>query len=247
MEICIDIPILLSDEDTDRLAEVARDMNTPGILPTTKFQRRAHRLVNFADRKAGGILQQFDVSANNTQTAAQAFDEDEFDRIDEAFTNLLDNGWSIPADADGFSVFRDSNVSELMATMELPTDVRTALNDPEPIFDALPDAFAIDQLTCNDFGVTASIRSDRPRLDNLCTLLETLPSFEVIRDGLERVGDIPDDVIEAITEILAPLLNDLPEAEEAGETLEQTKLKAKQRFCQSGPGSRHIFDTYCGR
>jgi hypothetical protein len=220
MDICVEIPIVLTREDTLRLEHLAIDMNTPSVLATTKFQRRAGRILNYAEIRA---------APNQI-----------LDRADTAITNLLDNGWESPLDGDnGFSVFRDSKVTELLAVMELPKGVPSILSAPEQIFDTLPDVSQIDQLTCSDFGATGSVRASRPRLDKLCTRLETLPSFDKVKDGLELLADIPDELIEAITEIMEPLLLDSPIAE--------NKATTRTRFCNTTAGQRRAFNRLCGR
>ena len=59
------------------------------------------------------------------------------------------------------------------------------------------------------------LRAERPRLNQLCNELESLPDFERVRDGLESIADLPSDTIEAIADLLEPLLADLPSAENA--------------------------------
>jgi len=224
IDVCVDIPIQLGREDTATLARLSRDMNTPRLsFDRSKFQRRAQRVVSFADRRIPNELSGDDV-------------EIEFDRTDVSATALMDEGWEAPDVASGgFRAFKDNNVVELLETLDMPTTARTLLSDPEEIMGALPDSIA--DLDCEFFGADQMLRAERPRLDQLCNELESLPDFERVRDGLESIADLPSDTIEAIADLLEPLLADLPSAEDAED--------AKNRVCSRPIAQRRGFRRLC--
>jgi hypothetical protein len=227
-QICIDIPIKLTADDKERLRELAKDINnSPLGLPKSKFQRRAHRLVNYIARQVPGIQVDPKVEAS-------------FDTLDEAFVSLMDEGLQEPRDAagnksrEGLGVFRDSNIRQLLDNLDMPVNVVSLMNDPEQIFDALPDLVGgFDSLTCENLGVSERIRS-RPRMEKLCQELDKLPSFDKLRDGLEG---LPDEIVDAIAENLSFFLEDA----------EDKREQKKSEFCNSTIGKRRVFDKYCGR
>lgn len=81
------------------------------------------------------------------------------------------------------------------------------------------------------------LRAERPRLNQLCNELESLPDFERVRDGLESIADLPSDTIEAIADLLEPLLADLPSAENAED--------AKNRICSRPIAQRRGYRRLC--
>ncbi|MEQ8692179.1 MAG: hypothetical protein RIC89_15250, partial [Pseudomonadales bacterium] len=112
---------------------------------------------------------------------------------------------------------------------------RTLLETPEEIFGALPDS--ITDLSCASFGVDQTLRNERANLDRLCTELESLPDFERVRDGLEQLADFPSDVVEAVADLLEPLLQDIPNAEDAAD--------AKRRVCSRPIAQRRGLSRLC--
>lgn len=236
LDICVEIPLTLSPEDQSRLEAIARDMNAAGntgdgVGEKGKFQRRAGRIINYAAVRVRG--NQLPVDSNAFVNVASD-DELEFDRVDAAGENLLENG--LGEVDEGLDVFRDGNVRDLLASLELPSEVRTFMDDPERIFEGLPDlAGGFEALTCDQLGISAGMRSRRPRLDNVCERIDELPDFDTVRDAFERIDGLTDETVDAIAELMAPLLSDV------GETRENTK----ERFCNSRIGMRPAFDRYC--
>lgn len=224
MDVCVEIPIVLNREDTETLARLSRDLHTPRLsFAESKFQRRAGRVLSFADRRIPN-----DLSGDE--------EEARFDRADAAVSSLLDEGWSFPeVGSGGFRAFKDANVTALLATLDVPVTARTLLETPEEIFGALPDS--ITDLSCASFGVDQTLRNERANLDRLCTELESLPDFERVRDGLEQLADFPSDVVEAVADLLEPLLQDIPNAEDAAD--------AKRRVCSRPIAQRRGLSRLC--
>lgn len=222
VDICVDLPIELEDpNDIALLAALADDINARArdrdASTTGKFQRRAGRLLNYAKRRVPGI--QSSVTFNPLIAAAAVGDsdsspEDEFDRLDEAMENLMSNG--LASVGEGLGAFRDPNVVALRSSFDgLPRDVAAVFEDPEMIFDAFDNLQAsFNNLTCDKFGVTDSLRLDKPGLDRLCNRLEGLPDFDVVQSILSG------EQLDAIKDLLQPLLEN-----NVQETAEQTKAR----------------------
>jgi len=241
-DICVDIPIALSPGDQTRLQEVAATMNAADNLGETfltkgKFQRRAARAINYACRKVGGSLvcpTLPNVFAASAQADAQTDADQELERADTASESLLEGGFG--AVQEGLQAFQEGNVSELLASLDLPSDVRSAMGDPEKIFDGLPDLSG-GVPNCASLQITPEMRARRPLLNSLCTELSGLPNDAVVKGAFEKIDQLSDEVVDAIAEIVRPLLSN------AGEVPENTR----NRFCNSVIGQRPIFNRYCGR
>jgi hypothetical protein len=240
MEICVELPVELSDDDEARLYQIALDINNPDVQDARlggKFQRRAGRILNYAAVRVPGRqraleMQSSDFSAKN---ASQDVDG-EFDRADAAGDSLLDNGFG--AISDGLDVFRDGNIRELLATLEIPVEVSSFMNDPERMFNALPEIRGGEgPILCNEVGISGAIRGRRPRIDGVCARLEDLPAFSRLRSAPDTISKMTDEMVDAVAELLGPLLGN------ASETAAETKA----RFCDSRIGKRKVFDRYCGR
>lgn len=235
-DICIDLPVTLSPDDQAQLVQMATDINSDTTNDNKgKFQKRAGRILQYADRRVPPLRQNF--SARNLANAQAEQDmSNEFDRSDMAVDSLLENGFGTMS--EGFDIFRDHNVRELLATLEIPLEVSDFMNDPERIFNGLPDLRGGEgPLFCNDAGISGAMRSRNERLDSMCTRLENLPTFDRLRKVPDTIDTLTDEVVDAIAAVLTPVLNN------AGETAEQTKT----RFCATNIGLRRAFNRYCGR
>lgn len=242
MEICVELPVELSDDDKARLYQLALDINDPDIDTTVdrqagKFQRRAGRILNYAAVRIPGDQRKVEMQKSAFAVAHANQDVDgEFDRADAAGDDLLDNGFG--AVSEGLDVFRDGNVRELLATLEIPVEVSSFMNDPERMFNALPEIRGGEgPILCNDVGISAGFRGRKGRLDGVCTRLENLPDFARVRNAPDTISQLTDETVDAVAELLGPLLSN------ANETATQTK----SRFCNSRIGQRRAFDRYCGR
>jgi hypothetical protein len=243
-DICVDIPIALSPGDQTRLQEVAATMNDADNLGETfqtkgKFQRRAARAINYACRKVGGLLQcpiLPNVFAASAHANAQTDADQELERSDTASENLLEGGFG--AVQEGLQAFQEGNVSELLASLELPSDVRSAMGDPERIFEGLPD-LSRGVPNCASLQITPEMRARRPLLNSLCAELSSLPNDGVVKGAFEKIDQLSDEVVDAIAEIVGPLLS--------GNAVEETRESTKARFCSSAVGQRPVFNRFCGR
>jgi hypothetical protein len=240
-DICIEIPVQLTDDDQMRLEQLARDINTDtGNDDPGKYQRRAGRILNYAAVRVPGVQQSLETRRSGIAAPNAAGDiEGDFDRADSAVESLLDGGFGEAT--EGMDVFRDQNIKELLATLELPVEVNRYMDDPEQILDALPDVGNGDgKLHCNDVGISAGMRTRHARLDGLCGRLEDLPDYESVKNASERIAELPDEILDAIAVLMEPVLD---KTNGVSETATQTK----SRFCASTIGQRRAFDRYCGR
>ena len=224
-DVCIELPVTLSPADKATLDRIATEINAKtgdNLLNKGKFQRRAGRLVDFADRKIPG-------------NQGNPF-EDEFDISDNATESFLSY---LPEASEGMDVLRHQNIKDLLEVEAIPDRVGVFLEDPEIVLDGLPDiSDGPGHLTCADLGVTSGMRDRRPRVNKVCEELTDLPDFSVVRDASERVDQMSDEVVDAIAELLEPVLG-----KRDAESREQTK----NRFCNSAVGMRKAFDRFCGR
>ncbi len=241
-DICVELPVALSLGDQARLLAVAETMNDAANLGETfqtkgKFQRRAARAINYACRKVGGLLQcpiLPNALAVSSEVNAEDAADQEFDRADTASENLLEGG--LGAVEEGLQAFREGNVSELLASLELPSDVRSALGDPERIFEGLPDLSG-GLPSCDSLQITAGMRARRPVLNRLCAELSGLPNDAVVKGAFNKIDQLSDEVLDAIAELMGPLLTNVGEAPQ----------NTRARFCNSVIGQRPVFNRYCGR
>jgi hypothetical protein len=242
-DICVELPVELSPGDQAQLQAVSATMNDAANLGETfqtkgKFQKRAARAINYACRKVGGLLECPILPnlplATFSQANVEADAEQELDRADTASENLLEGGFG--AVEEGLQAFNEGNVSELLASLELPADVRSVMSDPERIFEGLPDLSA-GVPNCESLRITAGMRARRPVLDRLCAELSGLPDDRVVKGAFDKIHELSDEVVDAIAEIVRPLLSN------AGEVSQNTRA----RFCSSIIGQRPVFNRYCGR
>jgi hypothetical protein len=236
MEICVDLPVELGPRDEGLLMELATDINGHGLLDRGardfpnrgKFQRRAHRVLNYAKRRVPGIQSRLN-SEESLESDADAPD-DEFDVMDRSIRNL--RGWGLEASANGTGVFRDANVAGFVAAFDEAKDLRDFMNDPDQIFSGLPDQ-PLRSISCLDLGVT-DLRSRIPRLDALCDELALLPSFDVITNSFVIIDGIRDELVAAIAEIGEDFVGDTAE-------------ERRTQFCRTTVGMRPAFNRFCGR
>lgn len=241
-DICVEIPVFLNAEDRTRIDQITRDMNQLVVAGSAgsgveqgKFQRRAGRVVAFADRKVPPLFSVFAAADGATTSSSQASVDDDFDRIDAAVDRFLDEGLSGDV-RSGLDYFRDPIVTELLASLELPATARDRLGDPGQMLYALRNPSGT---SCEDFGITAELRTRFDNVDRLCARISGLPEFDDLQAVAARVQMTADDVIDAIAELLGPLLSD----SSSQETAEQAKI----RFCDTTVGRRRAFDRLCGR
>jgi hypothetical protein len=242
-DICVDIPIALSQGDQTKLIEVAEMMNDPNNLGETffekgKFQRRAARAINYACRKVGGLLQcpllPNPPLGGSALASADVQADQEFERADISAENLLDNG--LGAVEEGLQAFKEGNVTELLASLDLPTNVRSVLEEPEAVFNGMPNLS--DGLpSCDSLQITAAMRARVPVLNNLCSELGSLPDADLVKGAFQTIDQLSDEVLDALAEIVSPLLNNVGEAPQ----------NTKSRFCNSPIGQRRVFNRFCGR
>ena len=240
MDICVDVPVMLTPEDQARLTQIESDINVKtgnGFFAQGKFQRRAGRIINYAAVRVPGnqrtALLQRKMQLTGQFAIAQSDEEAEieFDRVDDAGELLLDSGLS--AGSQGFSLFGDGKIRELLATMELPVGVSNVLNEPEQILENLPDLKGgKGPVTCAELGISADIRTRRPRVDALCNRLTDLPDFDRATNAI----DAANDMFEGLQEYMEPLFEG-----------KETRDTRKANFCNSAIGQRRVFNRYCGR
>ena len=157
-DICIELPLEMGPTDTALIAELAADINADAedFPDRGKFQRRAHRLLNYTKRRVPGVQIRTDSDAQPSGTAVSLEMEqedapaDEFDRIDEAVDQLLDAGLR-GSESGALGVLRNQWVRDLVAASEgVPSDIRVLVDEPERFFDVITEIAGngIDNLPC---------------------------------------------------------------------------------------------------
>jgi len=243
MEICVDLPVELGPRDTELLMELAADIQNSKEDDTGrgaqdypnrgKFQRRAHRVLNYAKRRVPGIQSRLD--SEDPMEPDDDASSREFDRMDRSVTNLQGLGLRPEIATDGLGVFRDANVTDFASSFDETKELGDFMNDPEQIFSSLPDR-PLNSLTCTDLGV-AGLRSRVPQLARLCEELELLPSFDLVKDSFATVDALRDEILAAVAEI----------GVELSDNAEETAAQRRERFCATTLGRRNAFDKYCRR
>jgi len=238
MDICIDIPIEMGPTDTALIAELATDINAKANdFPNRgKFQRRAHRLLNYTKRRIPGIQTRTASASSNFSVASEPEQgaEDEFDRIDEAVENLLASGIKGDGSESPFGILREQNVRNLVVSFsELPVDISNFAVNPEQIFDPMSKRFSgsFGDLSCDDYGIDTQFRINKPGLNNLCERLENLPDFDQIESVLS--GDMIADLFDAIDALTIT------------SSAANVSSAYKTAFCKTIIGRRAKFDTFC--
>ncbi len=241
MEICVDVPVMLTPEDEARLTQIESDINVRldnGFFAQGKFQRRAGRIINYAavrvpgNQRTAALQRKMELTGQFEMAQSDEEAESEFDRADDAGEQLLDSGLS--AGSQGFSLFGDGKIRELLATMELPVGVSNVLNEPEQILDRLPDLKGgKGPVTCDELGISGEIRARRPRVDALCNRLTDLPDFDRATNAI----DAANDMFEGLQDWMEPLFDNVSDNRDA----------RRASFCGSAIGQRRAFNRYCGR
>lgn len=221
-DICVELPVILSEKEENRLHQLALDINAE---EEGKFQRRTSRILNYANLRVNGVDLFSNAQRNGPISSNAEQDvENEFDRADAAGDSLLDGGFGEMF--EGLDVFRDNNIRELLATLEIPVEVSGFMNDPERGFGRLPGFEGDGSPLCGDAGISLGMRGNNERLDRLCTRLENLPTFDRLRNADDRIED-------AIAEVL--------------NNVNKVADDAKTSFCNSRIGQRPVFNRYCNR
>jgi hypothetical protein len=242
-DICIELPLEMGPKDTALIAELAADINADAedFPDRGKFQRRAHRLLNFTKRRVPGVQIRTDSDAQpSSMTVAMEMEEDdapedEFDRIDAAVDQLLDAGLR-GSETGALGVLRNDWVRDLVAASEgVPSDIRVLVDEPERFFDVITEIAGngTDNLPCERFRLDAALRSSIPGLDQLCDRLESLPDMALVEQVLS--GDLIADLFEALDTLTIT------------STASQVSTSTRSRFCSTVIGRRPRFDSFCGR
>lgn len=240
LDVCVDLPIRMGPTDTALLVELAQDINAKANdFPNRgKFQRRAHRLLNFTKRRVPGVQIRTDAdpvfaSLAVAQTTEQSAD-DEFDLSDAAIDNLFANG--LRGGSGAFGALRNADLKNLVASFDgLPSDITVIIDDPEQILDPISNAFigGADSIDCATLGLDADLRSKKPGLEKLCNRLEGLPDFS----DIERVlsGELIGELFAALDTLTIENAKD------------NVKNGAQNKFCSTRIGKLPKFDTFCDR
>ncbi|GIT97580.1 hypothetical protein [Sulfurovum sp. TSL1] len=240
LNVCVDLPIRLGPTDTALLTELAQDINVNAndFPDRGKFQRRAHRLLNYTKLRVPGVQIRTDADpAFSTLAVIQEEEEgsdDEFDVSDTAVENIFTNG--LRGGNGPFAVFKNTDIKNLVASLGgLPTDITAMINDPEQIINPISDAVnsGIDNMDCASFGIDTGLRNEKPGLNKLCNRLEGLPDYS----DIERVlsGELIGELFSALDTLTI------------GDTAGNVKDGAQNRFCQTRIGQLPKFDQFCKR
>jgi len=240
LDVCIDLPIRLGPTDTALLAELAQDINVKDndFPDRGKFQRRAHRLLNFAKLRVPGVQIRTDAdpafaSLAVVQEEAEGSD-DEFDLSDAAVESIFTNG--LRGSNGRFDVFKNTDIKNLVTSLGgFPSDISAMINDPEQILNPLSDAVSggIDNMDCATFGIDAGLRNEKPGLDKLCNRLEGFADYA----DIERVlsGELIGELFSALDTLTI------------GDTVGNVKDGTQSNFCATRIGRLQKFDDFCKR
>lgn len=240
LDICIDLPIELGPTDSALLAELAQDINVKAndFPDRGKFQRRAHRLLNYTKLRVPGVQIRTDAdpafSTLDTVQEEKEGTDDEFDVSDAAVENIFTNG--LRGEYGAFSVFKNADIKNLVTSLGgLPSDISAMINDPEQIMNPISDAVnsGIDNMNCATFGIDAGLRNEKPGLNQFCNRLEGFPDYA----DIERVlsGELIGELFSALDTLTI------------GDTAGNVKDGAQNKFCQTRIGSLPKFDKFCKR
>ena len=81
------------------------------------------------------------------------------------------------------------------------------------------------------------MRARRPVLNRLCAELSGLPNDAVVKGAFNKIDQLSDEVLDAIAELMGPLLTNVGEAPQ----------NTRARFCNSVIGQRPVFNRDRGR
>ena len=239
-DICVDLPIDLGPNDRALLAELATDINAnANDFPNRgKFQRRAHRLLNYTKLRVPGVQVRTDAEQSfasfTTATEPQEGTEDEFDVVDDAIENLLSNG--VKGDGSMFGVLKNANINSLVGSFDaLPVDVTSVIADPSQLLDPLSDSVngGIDNMDCATFGIDSTLRDQKPGLEKLCNRLEGFPDYRLVEQVLS--GELIADLYEALDTLTI------------GGSASAISSASKSGFCSSRIGQLFKYDVFCDR
>lgn len=238
--ICVDLPLEMGPTDTALLAELAAAINSKADdFPNRgKFQRRAHRLLNYTKRRVPGVQTRTIMEpafAGNIAAEEPDGAEDEFDRMDEAVGNLLAGG--LAGDGTPLGFLRNADLRNVVTSFgELPSNITMMVDDPEQLWNPLSDAISnggIDNMRCETFGLDAGVRNQKPGLNNLCTRLESFPEFAQVESILS--GELIGELFEALDTLTI------------SSNAAAVSQNSRSRFCSTRVGQRPRFDNFCGR
>lgn len=200
-DICVEIPLQVAAADATILDSIVRGMN-PSTLDT-KYQRRLTRLLNYANRRVPEP-----VTSTSVKSAALAADDFDLDVLDDAMERFNAGAFQQP---DGpLGLFKDPVIQDLRNTLELPEPVQIVLDDPDLLFESMPTASAANPAQlCDKLKLSGAIANRAPAITNLCSLLGSMPSFDVASRAFGTVhqintllADLPDEIIFGVADIL---------------------------------------------
>lgn len=229
-DVCVELPIEVGPNDTALLAELAQDINAKAndFPERGKFQRRAHRLLNYTKRRVPGIQTR---TGSNSILVDDDASDDEFDRLDGAVDNLMSAGLQLPDTSLG--LFKDSNLADIVDSYDGIANLDSFIRSPEQFLEGLPNLF---DFNCDDIGVLANERASNNNLGSLCDKLDQLPSLEGVGTAIESINGLSDEILAAIGELGPDFGN--PDIDDP--------VQRKQEFCKTNVGRRTAFKKYCG-
>ena len=218
-DICVEVPLVAAAGDASILASIVKGMNPPSA--DTKYQRRLHRVLNYANRRVPNP-----VATKSTVVASPGVDDLDFDRADAAVERFMVGDFQL---GDGpLGILKDPIVADLRDSLELPASVQLLLQDPEALFEFLPNVdFGNPARMCDSMGLSESVASRAPVIAKVCGQLAGLPTFDSVSTAFgavheidSLVRDVPDAVIVGVGDILTSVNADkLPAPRPPGSTV----------------------------
>ena len=199
LDICIEVPIepdgdvqgILGKTDKDRFDDIVKGMNSSprGLFQRTKFQRRLSRALRYADRRT--LPPDEDRLLGVTTQADDEFDEEEFDRMDDAIERLM-AGDFLQADNGLLGIFKDPIINDLRFSLATPQPLQNVLDDLNSIFDILPESGLAPGQICDTLGLIGPISERSKGVRSICSRLERAKSFDTINNAFGRVHNLPN-------------------------------------------------------
>jgi hypothetical protein len=230
-DICVQIPLQAANADAGVIDRIVRGMN-PSALDT-KFQRRLTRLLSYADRR---VPEPAPSAGAKSATIASA--DIDLDVVDDAMERFQAGQFQVPNGPLG--LFNDPVIQDLRNALDLPEPVQQVLDDPEVLFEQLPSVSPSNPARmCDTLQLSGRIANRSPAVANLCNLLGSLPSYEVVStafDTVHRVNDlvenVPDEVVLGVGEILKEKVDDKLPAPKPGSTFCNIAGSVFKRLCK---------------
>jgi hypothetical protein len=191
VDLCVDVPLEPNDEQRALLADLVTGVNTDTGIQA-KYRRRANRLLNYAaDRTPVAQANLNAPGATSTTTVRSAEESDDaFDIADEAVERFLANRFQPQTRAT--DLMADPIFRDLAASVDLPEQVASIINDPQQVFQGLRSMTSAT--ACSTLGIDANVRARFAPIDGLCNQIASLPPDDMLKNLGSRLTTLQNAV-----------------------------------------------------